>query len=458
MIIKNHVFKNIFIIFLMCFTVLNYFSCTNWKENKSDAIAPDLDIEKEPLTWVKLNMPANMTALYPYRSSFVLTGDIDGNIFISKDNCNSWNKTKIVEKKSAGIKSFVCFFDKSMFNNVLAVAASEQGIYYSEDNCASWALCSDISATADKNEVNTIAINYLSPMNTEIDVYGYFGSDGNCCYNSSLIRGAFLQSIMNWHKTIISGADYKVKSYFQSSINNSYNYTVLTKDDSSGMVVTLVGSRNTCYFSNDKTPICIVADKKNIIYVGAKNGLYYSNDDGLGYKLLSFSNKMIKSLCINSSDVIFVSTSDGIYSSKDNGSRWNDISPFANNCTGNLMIGSDDWLYLITDQNDCYRIYTSILETSLTPILIYPKSNTTGVDNKLILQWDKWKSQQSAFVLQVSTDSTFTNSFVVNERWIKSDYYNLNNLSANTKYYWRVGNINPVFRSSWSEVWSFTTK
>jgi hypothetical protein len=102
-----------------------------------------------------------------------------------------------------------------------------------------------------------------------------------------------------------------------------------------------------------------------------------------------------------------------------------------------------------------YR-FTTIVATPPAPVLSTPLS---GATDQLLTQTLIWTVQALAtsYALQVSIDSTFESSIIVNQTGITAIAYNLSGLSYNTTYYWRVNGVNTAGSGLWSSVNSFKT-
>ncbi len=98
-----------------------------------------------------------------------------------------------------------------------------------------------------------------------------------------------------------------------------------------------------------------------------------------------------------------------------------------------------------------------LLNTPISPTLIFPFNNSTNVVPNPSLLWDS-NAYVSTFRTQIATDSFFTVSS------IKFDTITANTpllvrlgiLNYNTKYYWRVSASNSLGTSPWSEIFNFS--
>jgi len=90
------------------------------------------------------------------------------------------------------------------------------------------------------------------------------------------------------------------------------------------------------------------------------------------------------------------------------------------------------------------------------PVLTYPSINEVNVSLNPALSWNNI-SDAISYNLQVSNDPSFA-SFFVNVSGITNTSYQLNNLSNETVYYWRVSANYSNGTSDWSDVRKFTTE
>jgi len=92
--------------------------------------------------------------------------------------------------------------------------------------------------------------------------------------------------------------------------------------------------------------------------------------------------------------------------------------------------------------------------TLAAPTLSLPANNATNVSINPTLEWNA-VTGATGYVLQVSTDNSFTTTLV--NQSVTGTTYNVSGLNYNTTYYWRVKATDGTSESDWSTVWSFTT-
>lgn len=90
------------------------------------------------------------------------------------------------------------------------------------------------------------------------------------------------------------------------------------------------------------------------------------------------------------------------------------------------------------------------------PILSDPRDGSTGISADPVLAWNA-SDDASSYQLQVSVSASFQNTSV-DLSGIASTSVGINDLTANTKYYWRVRGNSSDDTSDWSSVWNFTTR
>lgn len=89
------------------------------------------------------------------------------------------------------------------------------------------------------------------------------------------------------------------------------------------------------------------------------------------------------------------------------------------------------------------------------PTLVSPPDGATNVPINIMMTWNSAIGAAS-YHIQISMSPTFT-PLVVDQGNFPTTSYPVNNLTSNTKYYWRVNATNAAGPSDWSTVWSFTT-
>ena len=163
---------------------------------------------------------------------------------------------------------------------------------------------------------------------------------------------------------------------------------------------------------------------------GADNyGLQVSTDN-------SFSNFIINQTgLISTSKVITGLSNETIY-------YWR--------VNSNNSFGTSNW-------SNVWSFTTGInIATPDVPILSTPTNGSQGINLLPTLTWNP-SNGASSYTLQVSTINSFTNLVYVQNN-ITTTSKQVNELNPSTKYFWRVNAGNSHGTSSWSTVWSFTTK
>jgi len=98
---------------------------------------------------------------------------------------------------------------------------------------------------------------------------------------------------------------------------------------------------------------------------------------------------------------------------------------------------------------------TTIIEKPANFTLSAPANNSKGLLNPVTVSWNT-SARAEKYILQVSTDSTFT-STVVNDSNQTDLTEVLPTLTNYTQYYWRVKSVNVGGQSDWSATWNFKT-
>lgn len=116
--------------------------------------------------------------------------------------------------------------------------------------------------------------------------------------------------------------------------------------------------------------------------------------------------------------------------------------------------------YLVTslDRNNNESQMSSIVELKqpLSPKTVLPAIYALDQKDTVILKWN-YAQFASGYTLQVSTDSTFNSSLVVNKTNMTDTSFVLTNIAGQQKYFWRVQASNTTGISEFSPVSSFTT-
>ncbi|MFA6597993.1 MAG: family 10 glycosylhydrolase [Ignavibacteriaceae bacterium] len=92
--------------------------------------------------------------------------------------------------------------------------------------------------------------------------------------------------------------------------------------------------------------------------------------------------------------------------------------------------------------------------TPKTPVLLSPLNGDQSQKETVSLIW-KSDPLSSGYAIQVSTDSTFSSTFIVNKPEVKDTSFVLNNIIASTKYFWRIKAIGLGANSDFSATNSF---
>lgn len=89
------------------------------------------------------------------------------------------------------------------------------------------------------------------------------------------------------------------------------------------------------------------------------------------------------------------------------------------------------------------------------PDLQHPENNVSNMDRSPVLSWDKVIGATS-YKIQLSSSSTFSDTLL--DQTTDTTEYQVNGLSHQTTYYWKVSAVNKnSLQGPWSDSWSFTT-
>ena len=111
---------------------------------------------------------------------------------------------------------------------------------------------------------------------------------------------------------------------------------------------------------------------------------------------------------------------------------------------------------VVADQTSQISIPVSMLINNgnpLSPELTFPDDEATGVNFEVDFEWTQ---TGSGYRLELSTSSSFDSDLLIYEN-LTDNKIKINDLSPNTKYYWRVSSQNFCGFGDASDVWSFTT-
>ncbi len=100
-------------------------------------------------------------------------------------------------------------------------------------------------------------------------------------------------------------------------------------------------------------------------------------------------------------------------------------------------------------------LYSGVLPVPQPPVLSAPDNNQTGVPLVATLIWAASENATS-YTAQIATDPGFSN-LLINQSGITAPTLQIEGLSLNTVYYWRVSATNQSGTSTWSSIRSFTT-
>ena len=97
----------------------------------------------------------------------------------------------------------------------------------------------------------------------------------------------------------------------------------------------------------------------------------------------------------------------------------------------------------------------SVLMPSVSPVLSSPPDETTDIQYNPTFIWNS-VSDATSYNLEVSTSQDFSTAVFL-ETDIITTGYSVEELNANTTYFWRVNAVIEGEIGPWSDIWSFTT-
>ncbi|MDP3461318.1 MAG: T9SS type A sorting domain-containing protein, partial [Bacteroidales bacterium] len=297
----------------------------------------------------------------------------------------NWEQVTLPDTIGAGT---ICFYGNDIY------LATGNGVYHSNDHCASWEyiglgqypiwsihvstsgnLFAGTGSGIFKYEGNNSwdllyiteeASNIISIYESE-NGYIFFGNFGGIFRSTD--GGVSWTEVLDLSNTesVESITGNTSGSLFAGSI--SYNGDVspggIYKSDDGGSTWYLAGL-NYHFVSS------IVTTSENEIYAGTKGHwtmgtgrIYKSVDDGQTWNIVLY-NHYILSLSINEYDEVAAASENGIFSTYDNGMTWNEVTP---NWTGKYFQGvafhPEGQLYAVS-----YFVYADLFRT-LEPVTIY---------------------------------------------------------------------------------------
>jgi hypothetical protein len=102
------------------------------------------------------------------------------------------------------------------------------------------------------------------------------------------------------------------------------------------------------------------------------------------------------------------------------------------------------------------RSFTTAPPAPVVPTLLSPADGAIDVATSSVIRWRK-SAGALAYHLQISQDSTFAGSLLVNDSTLTDTVKTLSGAQNSTKYFWRVNSSGTGGASTYSAVWRFTT-
>ncbi|MBI5646233.1 MAG: hypothetical protein HY962_04810, partial [Ignavibacteriae bacterium] len=164
------------------------------------------------------------------------------------------------------------------------------------------------------------------------------------------------------------------------------------------------------------------------------------------------------SLAVDSHGNTYFGSDGGLYHSANTGLSWHPLKIFnPASRISSIIIDDTGCVYLGTARQGAFKSVYSVWNFVTWPAeLLYPLNGAMRLHVPTSLEWTRVPNAAS-HQIQVSTDSTFTSSVVLDT--ILSDTrlvgYTLQN---RTRYWWRVRGLGYGGDGPWSLIWSFTTR
>ena len=309
-------------------------------------------------------------------------------------------------------------------------------------------------------------------QNPVIDVVGGNGPYLNCVSFADKNNGIIVDAGIL--RTTNGGSDWEQQNYYNLGINS-----VSFADSNTGIIVGNSGKilRTTNSGASWAEQVGVTTEdlygisfcnSQYGIAVGYNGTIIKTINGGIDWQKVSSGTSVplygISFIDIN--NAVTVGNYGAILKTTDGGTTWETINRisdylydrylldvyFADSNNG-VIVGAHGIILKTTDGGKTWFPQT---HTKEAPILTQPSNNTVEVGINAAFEWINKFFEADSYQLQISTDSSFSSIFY-NDSTILNKNIELNGLSENILYYWRVrAKINNVF-GNWSEVWRFTT-
>jgi uncharacterized lipoprotein YddW (UPF0748 family) len=122
--------------------------------------------------------------------------------------------------------------------------------------------------------------------------------------------------------------------------------------------------------------------------------------------------------------------------------------------------GGGSYFFVVTalDRNWNESTMSSVLQVGgpQIPTQVFPSNGQSNLTDTIKLRWDV-ANLASSYVIYVSTDQSFTGSFLVNGIETQDTFYTITGMEGQKTYYWRLFSKNAGGVSNFSSVYNFTT-
>ncbi|OGS36050.1 MAG: hypothetical protein A2293_05950 [Elusimicrobia bacterium RIFOXYB2_FULL_49_7] len=390
-------------------------------------------------TWLSANngLPSNATVtVLSVMASHLIAGTYAKGIYTSADEGGTWTASSTGLPVNQTINA-ITISGTTVFIGV------ESGIYRSSDDGATWsAACTGLPGNVIVNGLTALGSTIYAGTNGG-GVY-YSNDDGNnwTALNSGLSSSASILSMSAMTADVfigLVGAVYHNNGTSWSAVNSglSSSYSVLSMTATGGYL--FIGT-NSGVWRSPLPPVApsyfIPADKST------------NQDDSLTLSWSSVTSATSYSVQVStdstfSSSIAFSKTGLTLSSQVVTGLTNNTVYFWRVNASNNG--GTSAW-----------SVKNQFITTLLSPTPASPTDGAIHQATTLNLSWNAVATADS-YGLQVSTDSSFSNSIVYSQLGLTNTSQTVNGLANNKTYYWRINASNSGGTSHWSRHSRFTT-
>lgn len=380
---------------------------------------------------------------------FFLLGSQDNGSMLKKKN-GDWDDV-------LGGDGMYCLIDPTNDAKMYASVQYGNPIAKSTNSGATWKRINDTNNNDEYDDIDEtgawVTPYALDPTNTDVMYLGM-----NSMWKST--NGG-----TNFTKIVVGNSS-KFEEMYVPDKNNNYVYASSSNQffrsvnkGNNWSEVSRPGNQTISHF-------CVHPDNENILWAtnsgwNSTNKVFYSTDGGDNWTNISTGLPNLPVNCVtfqkNMNNRVYIGTDIGIYYKDDNSNGWVYFSSGLPNVIVNDIVinESQGRMYAGTYGRGVWYIDIDIQLD--IPVLESPITLTKNLEiNNLTLKWFS-SNLATNYHLQGSKQSNFsTIDFEITNT--PDTTFNVNNLSYNQTYYWRVKAKAGGNESDWSEVWNFKTK